>query len=109
MKAPVPYEVLVASARTALRTQRITDAERDARAALALEPERGDAYNILAIVRMLQHELTAAKAFARAGLAVDPTCTLLQKNLARLGRMGAGPLLLGDEEDDRSPYRIARS
>lgn len=105
MKRDATYEILLARARSLICGRHLVDAERTACEALARDPERGDAYNLIAIVRLLQHEHAAAKALVRAGLAVDPGCVALQTNLARMGKIGAGPLLLGDEVIDEHPYR----
>ncbi|HEY5920952.1 MAG TPA: hypothetical protein VIV11_04745 [Kofleriaceae bacterium] len=105
MSEDLPYEGLLARARTALRGTDLELAERCGRDALMCKPERGDAYNVLALVRLMQHERARAKALLRAGLAVDPSASSLQLNLGRLGRIGAGPLLLGDEVCEASPYR----
>jgi len=104
-RAPGPYEAHVAQARTALRTGRVADAERCGRKALACDPDRGDAYNVLAIVRLLRHDILRARALVLAGLAVEPHSHALQTNLQRLGRIGTGPPLLGDEVCEAPPYR----
>jgi hypothetical protein len=89
-----------------LRAGQLAEAERGACEALGRDPERGHAYNLIAIVRLVQHKLAAAKALVRAGIAVDPGCDCLQTNLVRMGRTGSGPLLLGDEVIEAYPYRV---
>lgn len=94
------YDGMLHCARAALRAHDRDTAERLARDALRLRPERGDAYNVLAIVRLSQGRRSAAKALLRAGLAVDPGNPALQQNLTRVGHPGHGPVLFGDESFD---------
>jgi hypothetical protein len=98
------YDDLLAEARGSLRGHDLEAAERVARDALRRAPERGGAYNVLALVRLLRGHLAEGKAMLRAGLAVDPGCRELQVNLPRVGRIGTGPLLVGDEMRPH-PYR----
>jgi Tfp pilus assembly protein PilF len=98
------YEALVTTAREKLRGYDLASAEHAARDALRHDPARGEAFNVLAILRLLRKQLPEAKAMLRAGLAVDPDCRELQANLPRIDRIGRGPLLVGDEPI-MHPYR----
>jgi Tfp pilus assembly protein PilF len=95
------YDALIEEARDALRAHHFTQAEHLAREALAHDPERAAAYNILAAVRELQGHHPEAMDLLRAGIAVEPTYRPAQENLARLGsHPHQGSILLGDEEDE---------
>jgi Flp pilus assembly protein TadD len=100
------YEALLARARARLRAYELDAAEHAARDALHHAPARGAAYNLLAIIRLWRGRLPEAKAMLRAGLAVDPTCYELAANLPRIGRIGTGPMLVGDELLRSHPYRV---
>ncbi|MGB8329543.1 MAG: potassium-transporting ATPase subunit KdpB, partial [Polyangiales bacterium] len=92
------YESLVDEARAAIRARDFVSAEHLARQALAHDPERAAAYNILAAARELQGHHPEAMDLLRAGIAVEPTYRPAQDNLARLGsHPREGAVLLGDE------------
>ena len=92
------YDAYIDEARAAIRDRDFSSAEQLARQALAREPERAAAYNILAAVRELNGHLQEARDLLCAGLAVEPTYRPARDNLTRLGAHPRdGAILLGDE------------
>lgn len=93
------YEALIEEARQSVRAHDFVHAEHLAREALAHDPERAAACNLLAAIPELQGRHTQAMDLLRAGIAVEPTCRPAQENLARLASFPHhGAILLGDEE-----------
>jgi hypothetical protein len=99
------YDALIATARTELRAHDLARAEHAARDALRHAPERGAAYNMLAIIRLLQARLPEAYVMLSAGLAVDPSCRELRTNRLRPGRADAAQVIRGDAPPTVHPYR----
>ncbi len=95
------YLRLVGSARAALREGHRADADRLAREALALDPNLGDAYNLLALLLERRGEDRRAQDLLRAALAVEPWHRAAMKNLERLTTPGLHDLspAFGDEEE----------
>ena len=94
------YEHLIQQARVAIRANRFTGADRLAREALAHDPERAAAYNLLAAIHELEGEHPEAMNLLRAGLAVEPDYAPAQDNLKRLAQYPRrGGIRLGDEEE----------
>ena len=95
------YASLIEQACRAVRAHQLTEAERLAREALAHDPERAAAYNVLAVVRELAGHHPEAMDLLRAGLAVEPSYPPAQYNLAHLAvwprRAG---FRLGDGDED---------
>ncbi|MBK6812053.1 MAG: tetratricopeptide repeat protein [Sandaracinaceae bacterium] len=92
------YVALIQQARDAFRSGDRVRAEHLAREALAHDPERAAAYNLLAAVREMHGRHDAAVDLLRAGLAVEPTYEPAKQNLDRLvshpNRVG---IQLGDD------------
>lgn len=98
-RADAAYDALVDEARAAFRRHDVREAESVARQALARDPRRGEAYNLLAAVRASHGEAAEAMDMLRAAIAVDPTYAPARENLARVsGYPHRGAILLGDED-----------
>lgn len=91
------YEALLAEARAAVRGHDLMRAEELARDALARDPSRGAAYNLLAVCHDLEGRHAEATDLLRAGLAVEPTYGPAEENLRRIGSYPREALQLGDE------------
>lgn len=74
------YEVYVERARESFRRHEIHEAEAIARRAIALDPGRPEAYNLLGVAREATiHRMEALK-FYRIALVLDPTYDLARRN-----------------------------
>ena len=97
---PVPapdYDGLVQAARAAARDGRLDAAAQWARRAVALTPDRPEAYHVLGVAADLGRSRLRAQVYYRTALAFDPTYRAADANLDRSVGGGADPLLFGDE------------
>jgi DNA-binding NtrC family response regulator len=89
-RSRVEYTERIERARDHLLARDATGAEAHARAALAIDPSRGEALNLLGIAASVRRETALAANYFRAALAVDPTFTAAERNL-RWAIEGTGP------------------
>jgi DNA-binding NarL/FixJ family response regulator len=75
------YSAHVEQAKASLREHRVRSAEAHARRALAVDPDRPDAYNLLGVVREATSHRDIALRFYRFALELDPSHELARRNL----------------------------
>ena len=80
-RSEADYAERIERARDRLRARDAAGAEAHARVALALDPSRGEALNLLGIAAGVRHETALAANYFRAALAVDPSYTAAERNL----------------------------
>ena len=78
------YAERIERTRVRLRARDAAGAEVHARAALSLDPSRGEALNLLGIAAAMRHDTVLAANYFRAALAVDPTYGAAERNLSRV-------------------------
>jgi DNA-binding NtrC family response regulator len=89
-RSDAEYAERIERARDRLRARDATGAAAHARAALALDPTRGEALNLLGVAAGIRNQTALAANYFRAALAVEPTCTAAERNL-RWAIEGRGP------------------
>ncbi len=97
------YDALFYEACKVMRAGESVRAEHLAREALAHDPERAAAYNLLAVVRLREGRQHEALNLLRAGLDVEPTYATARRNLAdwtTYPHPGSMKVLLGDEGNE---------
>ncbi len=99
------YEECLERARAEIEQTRFGEAAPWVRRALALEPSRADAYNLLGVLEDLTSHPNQAQKYYRAALELDPKHKAARDNLERSTTMGEGRgrIQLGD-----SPRRGGR-
>ncbi|MCE9636011.1 MAG: response regulator [Planctomycetes bacterium] len=97
------FDALIAAGQSAVRQGRLDAAMQFARRAIALLPDRPEAYHVLGTVNDVGRDRLRAQVFYRTALAFDPTYTPSDRNLDRLVAGGTEPMLFGDEP--RPPRR----
>lgn len=76
------YEARIERAKASLRARRMAAAEAHARRALAIDPDRPDAYNLIGVARESTSRRSEALRFYRIALELDPTHELARRNAA---------------------------
>lgn len=74
------YDALLERARERFRQSRISEAEAHARHAIAIDPERPEAFNLVGVAREAAQRRTEALQFYRIALVLDPTYELAKRN-----------------------------
>lgn len=93
------YGELVAEARRELASRRFETAMPYLRKAIAADPGRPEAFNLLGVATALRGKTYRAQDYFRASLALDPTYAPALTNLERCGTVPPrGELLLGEDE-----------
>ncbi len=90
------YEDHVEIAKRAIRTREFQLGIDHLRQAIAKDPGRAEAFNLLGAVHEITGELSSALGHYRAALAVDPTFEPARANLHRVVTTGAGEIALGN-------------
>jgi DNA-binding response OmpR family regulator len=102
-KASPDYRTLMEKAGSSLQEGDLGAAGETARQAVALDPSRPEAYNLLGALLEMKHDRLEAQRFYRAALEIDPTYEPASSNLERITlRRRLGPIDLGKPgEKDR--------
>ncbi|RME84534.1 MAG: response regulator [Caldilineae bacterium] len=82
---PQDYEGHLQRARRLIATRDLEEATAQTRAAVALDPSRPEAFNLLGVLCELSHDLDQARKHYRVALDLDPTYEPARANLNRLG------------------------
>lgn len=94
---PVGYPDLIAGVQKAIREGGFEDAGETARRAVARDPGRPEAYNLLGALQELKHKRLEAQKYYRAALEIDPTYGPALANLERITlRRQLGPIDTGE-------------
>lgn len=98
-KASPDYRTLLARAGSGLQEGDLEAAGETIRQAIALDPARPEAYNLLGALLEMKHDPLEAQRFYRAALEIDPTYEPAGANLDRITlRRRLGPIDLGKTE-----------
>ena len=98
-KASPDYRTLMERAGSGLQGGDLEAAGETARQAIALDPARPEAYNLLGALLEMKHDRLEAQRFYRAALEIDPTYEPAGANLDRITlRRRLGPIDLGKTE-----------
>ncbi len=98
-KASPDYRTLMERADSGLQEGDLEAAGETARQAIALDPARPEAYNLLGALLEMKHDRLEAQRFYRAALEIDPTYEPAGANLDRITlRRRLGPIDLGKTE-----------
>jgi DNA-binding response OmpR family regulator len=91
------YQSLINEARHRIREGGLESAWEFTRRAVAAEPARAEAYNLLGALLEIKHDRLEAQKFYRAALEIDPTYRPAGENLERItSRRQIGPIDLGE-------------
>jgi CheY-like chemotaxis protein len=91
------YQTLIDDARHRLREGGLESAWEFTRRAVAADPGRAEAYNLLGALLEIKHDRREAQKFYRAALEIDPTYRPAGGNLERItSRRQLGPIDLGE-------------
>ncbi|MBI5586192.1 MAG: response regulator [Deltaproteobacteria bacterium] len=83
-ETPVDYQTLIEKAGKGIREGTFEAAGETARRAIALDPGRPEAYNLLGALLEIKHDRLEAQKFYRAALEIDPTYRPAGANLERI-------------------------
>jgi len=94
---PADYRTLIDQSRNRIREGAFEAAWDTARRAVATDPARPEAYNLLGALLEIKHQGLEAQKFYRAALEIDPTYRPAGENLERItSRRQIGPIDLGE-------------
>jgi len=94
---PADYRTLIKQSRKRIREGAFEAAWDNARRAVASDPTRPEAYNLLGALLEIKHQGLEAQKFYRAALEIDPTYRPAGENLERItSRRQLGPIDLGE-------------
>jgi len=94
---PADYRTLINQSRNRIREGAFEAAWDNARRAVATDPARPEAYNLLGALLEIKHQGLEAQKFYRAALEIDPTYRPAGENLERItSRRQIGPIDLGE-------------
>jgi len=94
---PADYRTLIDQSRNRIREGAFEAAWDNARRAVATDPARPEAYNLLGALLEIKHQGLEAQKFYRAALEIDPTYRPAGENLERItSRRQIGPIDLGE-------------
>jgi DNA-binding NtrC family response regulator len=96
----VDYPTLIENIRSGIREGAFEAAGEMARRAIAADPSRAEAYNLLGALLEIKHDRLEAQKFYRAALEIDPTYRPAGENLERItSRHQLGPIDLGTGQE----------
>jgi DNA-binding response OmpR family regulator len=99
-EGPPDYQTLINEARDHFRQGELESAWEFTRRAVAVNPGRAEAYNLLGALLEIKHDRLAAQKFYRAALMIDPTYRPAGENLEKItSRRQLGPIDLGEGEE----------
>ena len=88
---------MIEQVRERIRERDFEGAGEFARRAVAADPARAEAYNLLGALLEIRHDRLEAQKFYRAALEIDPTYSPAGGNLERItSRRQLGPIDLGE-------------